>query len=316
MFPMTRAAFMTLAAFAAVYLIWGSTYLAIRVAIDTIPPLLMTGIRALAAGSVLLAIGWLRSRTLPSGRALRDAVALGVLLVACGNGGVAWAERTVPSGVAALVVATIPLWVAGIEWLSGARPRPGRFAGLALGATGVAVLVAPVRTADAVDPLGAVVLVLAALAWSVGTVRGRSSHHGGSLAATVGAQLLAGGVVLLATGYATGEANALRLEQVSAASVLAVAYLVVFGSLVAFSAYTYLLRVTTPGRAATYAFVNPLVAVLLGSVFAGEVLSGRIVVASGLILLGVLACLASPAGAPPLRVAPQIDVPVSGSAAD
>jgi len=282
-----------LAAFAAVYLVWGSTYLAIKFAIATLPPFLMAGTRFTLAG--LLLGGWMLARggaPWPTRREWAAAALLGVLFLACGNGGVVWAEQRVPSGLAAVLVAMVPVWTVLVDWARPGGPRPGVpvVAGLALGFAGVLLLAAPGRIAGAggIDPVGVLVLACSTFAWSVGTVSAPRLPLPRSPFMTTAMEMLAGGVVLLAAGAASGELGRLDFGAASAKSLLALGYLIVFGSLVAFSAFVWLLGVTTPARVATYAYVNPVVAVLLGWAFAGEPLELRTLIAAAVIVGGVV----------------------------
>ncbi len=281
-----------LAAFAAIYLIWGSTYLGIRFAIETLPPFLMAGVRFIVAGTALY--GWLRLRGVPRPtRANWAAAALvGALLLLGGNGIVTWAEQRVPSGLAALLVATVPLWMVLLDWLrpGGTRPSGQVILGLACGLAGMALLIGPTDLAGngALDPVGALALVLATLSWSVGSLYSRRASLAQSPLLATGMEMLMGGLLLLAAGSLTGEWARLNLGGVSLLSVAALGYLIVFGSLIAFSAYVWLLRVTTPARAATYAYVNPVVAVFLGWALAGEPLNARILLAAAIIIAAVV----------------------------
>jgi drug/metabolite transporter (DMT)-like permease len=280
-----------IAAFAAIYLIWGSTYLAIRLAIETMPPLLMAGTRFTVAGLLLFA--WARTRggaPAPTRRQWGAAALMGVLLLACGNGGVSWSEQRVASGLAALLVALVPLWTVLLEWArpGGRRPAAAVLVGLALGLGGVALLVAPGSTGGrGVDPVGALVLLGATLAWSIGSVSARRLPLPSSPLMATALEMLAGGAALLVAGLAGGEGRALHLAAITPRSLLALGYLVVFGSLVAFTAFVWLLRVRPAGRVATYAFVNPAVAVLLGWAVLGEALAARTLVAAAVIVAGV-----------------------------
>lgn len=281
-----------LAAFAAIYLIWGSTYLGIRFAIETLPPLLMAATRFIIAGTALY--GWLRLRGAPRPtRANWGAAAVvGGLLLLGGNGIVTWAEQRVPSGLAALLIATVPLWMVLLNWLrpGGTRPSGQVIFGLVCGLVGMALLIGPADLAGngALDPVGALALVLAALSWSVGSLYSRRAPLAKSPLLATGMEMLMGGLLLLAAGSLTGEWARLDLGSVSLLSVLALGYLIVFGSLIAFSAYVWLLRVTTPARAATYAYVNPVVAVFLGWALAGEPLNARILLAAAIIIAAVV----------------------------
>ena len=278
-------------AFAAVYLIWGSTYLAIRLAIETMPPFLMAGVRFVVAGVVLYT--WARWRGAP--RPVRvhwlAAATVGGLMLLGGNGGVVWAEQRVPSGLTAVLIATVPLWIALLEWVrGGARPN-GRVAfGLMIGLTGIALLVGPGELAGGkgVDLLGAAVLLMGSLSWAIGSLYSRHARLPSSPLLATAMEMLAGGLLLLLAGLATGQAADLNVSRISLQSVLALCYLIVFGSLVAFTAYIWLLRVTLPAHAATYAYVNPVVAVLLGWALGGEPLTARTLLAAAVIVGAVV----------------------------
>ncbi|MDY3556507.1 EamA family transporter [Gemmata sp. JC717] len=274
-----------LAAFAAIYILWGSTYLAIRLAIDTLPPFLMAGSRFLIAGVALYAFGRPAGVPRPTARQWRNAVTGAVPLFVMGNGGVTWAEQAVPSGAAALVIATLPAWLLLLDWGYGGRrgPRAMEVAGIALGLTGVAVLSAP----GGVDPVGAVVLLGAAVAWAVGSLFNRYADLPTSPALTAAMQMLAGGAIMVALGLAAGETSRLDLTAVSWQSAAAVGYLVAV-AVVALPAYNWLLSVTSPAAVGTYAFVNPVVAVLLGWAVVGEAVTERTGPAAALVVAGVM----------------------------
>ncbi len=290
-------------AFSAIYVIWGSTYLAIRIAIETLPPFLMAGARYSIAG--LLLWGWLRIRGehRATWREWREAAIVGGLMLLGGNGLVSWAEQFVPSGLAALLVSTIPIWVVLLDWLwlRSARPSPRMFLGLALGIVGVGLLVRP-GTASTVEGgvsiLGALVLLLAAGSWAAGGLHARRAKLPSSSLLSVAMQMIAGGCLLLLTGTATGEWPKLHVSAISPRSLLALAYLVFFGSLVGLTAYLWLIKRTTPARASTYAFVNPVVAIVLGWAVAGEALSPRILLAAAVALSGVVLIVRARPGAP------------------
>lgn len=303
-----RARLTLLVAFFAVYVFWGSTYLAIRFAVETLPPFLMAGARFLVAGGLLLAWALARGERLPARPALVASAVTGLFLLLGGNGGVVWAEQRVPSGIAALLVAIMPLWMVLLDWLRprGVRPRPGVFVGLALGTVGLVILVGPdaLRGDDVhggVSPIGALVLILASLSWAAGSIYSRQAPRAESALMANALQMVAGGVALTLLGLAVGET--LDLERASARSVWSLVYLIVFGSLVGFTAYTYLLRATTAARVATYAYVNPVIAVLLGWLFASEPISVRTLVAAAVILGGV-ALITVAGGSPRVSAAP------------
>ncbi|HET7565571.1 MAG TPA: drug/metabolite exporter YedA [Gemmatimonadaceae bacterium] len=276
------------AAFAAVYLIWGSTYLAIRFAIDTIPPFAMAGLRQFIAGFVLYI--WMRSHGAerPTIAQWRSATIVGALLLVGGNGAVVWAEQRVASGPASLIVAMVPLWMVVFEWARprGVRPSAWVLAGIALGLAGIALLVGPGTFAggEPIDHIGAAVLVLGSLSWAEGSLYSRRAKLPSSPLLGTSMQLLGGGVLLILIATLTGEWHAMAPGAVSIKSMSALLYLVIFGSLVGFTCYIWLLRVSTPARVSTYAYVNPVVAVILGWAFAGEPLTARTALAAATII--------------------------------
>jgi len=275
-------------AFAAIYLIWGSTYLAIRVAVQTIEPLTMAGLRFAVAGAGLYAFNRLVGDPRPTLAEWRAAAIVGGLMLLGGNGAVVWAETRVASGVAALIIATVPLWMVTLDAaLRRARPRAGEVAGLVLGFAGVWVLIDP-GVGRGVDPFGAGLLLFASASWAVGSLYSRVAGLAASPREATAMQMLAGGALLLVAGGLKGEWPTIDPARFSAASLVALGYLTVFGSLVAFSAYVWLLRVSTPARVSTYAYVNPVVAVLLGWLILDEPLTPDTFLASGLIVTAVL----------------------------
>ncbi|HKS37628.1 MAG TPA: drug/metabolite exporter YedA [Verrucomicrobiae bacterium] len=283
---------LVLAAFAAIYLIWGSTYLAIRFAVETIPPCLLGGARFLLAGGVLYA--WLRLKGVPisAGFHWRNAAVVGVLLLGFGNGGVNWAEQNVPSGLTALIIAVTPVWFALLDWLRprGTRPSLQTVIGIVVGFAGVALLVGgpEIFRKNAIHPAGVAALMVASVAWASGSLYARYTPKPDSPLMAGAMQMLTGGGVLLITGILWGETGRFDLPQVSARSAWAFAYLAVIGSLVGFTAFSWLLKVSTPARISTYAYVNPVIAVFLGWAIGGETLSARMMWAAAVIVLGVV----------------------------
>ncbi len=286
------ARWMLLTAFASVYLIWGSTYLAIRVAIETMPPFLMLGVRFGVAG--VLMYGWLRLRggARPSWRQWRTAALIGGLMLFVGTGSVAWAEQYIPSGLAALLVTTVPVWMVLLDWLWNGGRRPGGiiFVGLLLGFAGVVLLVDPVALVrhHSVDVSAGAVVFIGALAWATGSIHARSADLPVNPFMTTAMQMVAGGVVLMIGGSLLGEWRHFDVSALSVRSFFAWSYLVVFGAFIAFSAYVWLLKNTTVARASTYAYVNPVVAVFLGWALADEPFNLRIFVAVILLVSAVV----------------------------
>jgi drug/metabolite transporter (DMT)-like permease len=272
--------------FLAVYLVWGSTYLAIRYAIETLPPLLMAGTRYVTAGAALYAWG-MRDGARPTIRHWRAALILGAFFFLGGNGAVVWAEQRIPSGIASLLIATMPLWVVLLDWLrpGGTRPHPLVAAGVVLGFGGLLLLMSRSGTDSArIDMAGAVVLVGGALSWAIGSLYALHADLPRSLLLASGMEMLAGGVLLTLAGLAGGELGTLRLDAISIRSVLAFVYLVVFGSIITFSAFRYLVDAVSPSRVSTYAYVNPVVAVVLGWLLAGETISARTLTGAAVIV--------------------------------
>jgi drug/metabolite transporter (DMT)-like permease len=280
-----------IAAFAAVYIIWGSTYLGIRFAIETMPPFLMAGLRFLIAGALIL--GWtkLRGMERPTREQWKSAAVIGTLLLMGGNGAVVFAEQSVPSGVAALMVAVTPCWMVLIDWLrpGGPRPTAAIVIGLLLGLGGVALLLGPesLLGGGRADALGTIVLMVGCLCWSTGSIYSRHARVPRSPLVGVGMQMVCGGGVLMLASALTGEFARVEPAAFSLKSVLAFLYLVVFGAIIGYSAYIWLLRASTPARVATYAYVNPVVAVLLGWMIADEAMTLRMLIAALVILGGV-----------------------------
>jgi drug/metabolite transporter (DMT)-like permease len=291
-------------ALGSVYVIWGSTYLAMRFAIETIPPFLMAGTRYLTAGAILYTWSRLRGAPRPQGVHWRSAILLGALLLLCGNGGVVWAEQRVSSGLVALLVSTEPLWIVLLVWLRSRQEKPGPrvIAGLVLGFVGLIILVKP-GSAAGVSLVGAGAVLFASLNWATGSLWGQRAKLPDSPLLSTGMQMLAGGSLLLTAGMLTGEPARFAFSQVSTKSLLALAYLIVFGAIVAFTAYVWLIKEAPPVLVSTYAYVNPLVAVFLGWALAGEPITRGTLMAAAVILTGV--ALISSAQRRPVAATPE-----------
>jgi drug/metabolite transporter (DMT)-like permease len=278
-------------AFAALYLIWGSTYLAILFAIQSIPPFLMAGARFLLAGVIMYGIARWQGTAKPEPVTWRSALIVGGCLLLCGNGGVTIAEKWVPTGLAALLVATVPIYIALFGWLTGTAPRPTTMIWLGLigGFIGVGLLVGPAfngptNGAQNHFALGVTILLFASLLWSVGSLYSRKAKNATSVFVGAGQQMICGGVLLIVAGFIMGEPHSFAPERITWLSFGAFAYLVFIGALIGYTAYFYLLRHCDPAKVATYAYVNPIVAILLGIAFANETLTLRMVSGAGLII--------------------------------
>ena len=278
-----------LLAFATIYFVWGSTYLGIRWAIETIPPFSMAAVRFLSAGALMFAWASWRGKPWPALVHWRSAFIIGGLMLFVGNGLLTWAEQFVPSGIAALIVATVPLWMVGMEAFTkeGKRPGPSIIVGLILGMIGIAILIGPGVLADEpVDLIGASAIVFASFAWALGSVYSRHAPQVPSTIQNVGMQMLLGGVLLYILGYSSGER--IDVGEVSAKSAWSLAYLSLIGGILAYSAYVWLIKVSTPTKVSTYAYVNPVVAVLLGWLLAGEPMGPRVLLAGAAVVSAVV----------------------------
>ncbi|NUQ35723.1 MAG: EamA family transporter [Planctomycetaceae bacterium] len=283
-------------AFATIYVVWGSTYLGIQYAIQTIPPLMMISTRFLVAGAILYAFCRWRGMPAPTGREWKASFFLGSLMMLGGTGGVSVAEQTVPSGLTALLICITPLWIALIERVrpNGRRTTRLEMIGIVIGLGGVAMLVGQdgLPIGSHVDFFGAGLVLASSFCWSLGTVLSKGASTPSSPFMATAAQMLAGGVALAAASLLRGEANDLHLEAISIESVVALIYLIVPGSLLAFSAYIWLIRVVPPSKVATYAYVNPVIALLLGWAMAGEHLSLMSILAA-LVIVGAVVMVVS-----------------------
>ncbi len=285
-----------IAAFFAVYVFWGSTYLAIKYAIETLPPFLMAGSRFALAGSILLL--WARlskDYETPTLQHWRTSFIVGTLLLLGGNGGVVLAQHYIPSSLAALLVATEPLWIVLLSWLWLKRGRPNwRVAvGLLLGFAGVWLLISGRATTGAFAGgagqwIGIVAVLFAALSWATGSIYGLRASVPKSSLLTAGMQMLAGSVSLLLVGLIRGEWSTFDPAAVSTASLIGVVYLIVFGSLIGFTAYSWLLKNARPSMVATYAYVNPVIAVILGWLIAGEAMTGQMLIGASVVVGSVM----------------------------
>jgi len=289
--PPAPARWLIFAAFAAIYLIWGSRYVAIHFAVETIPPFLMMGGRLFAAGVALTLLSWRSGAPLPTRRQARNLLLIASPMFVINAGGIALAEAhlDIPSGMVAVLLATVPLWMVLVNWLlpGGKAPTPLVVIGLVVGFAGIVLLSAPENGADALNPLGVTVILLAAVAWAFGSIVLRRVDMPASAPISTGLQLMTGGAGLLLVSVFSGELAAFDPAGVTLTSLAAMAYLGFFNSFIGFSAFVWLMRVVSPAKVATYAYVNPIVAVILGALLANEALTLRSLLAGAIILLSV-----------------------------
>ena len=301
--PATRdlpaPAWKTLLAFAIIYFVWGSTFLAIRVGVREVPPFLLAGMRFVAAGLALYLFMLARGERSPSGRQWMSATLIAVLIFVLDYGLLFWAEQRVPSGIAAVMMATIPVFMAlsEIVFLRTQRLTPRLALALLVGIGGVAVLVSRSLNLSGapIDSAGAVALIIAAISWSISSAMTRKLALPPSKVMSSGTQMLAGGVLLTLTSAALGEFHNFRPWAVSRGAWLALLYLIVAGSIVAFTAYVWLIHHESPTRVGTYAYVNPVVAVVIGYFLGGESLGLRTLLGTAFVLISVVVITTMPA---------------------
>jgi drug/metabolite transporter (DMT)-like permease len=302
-------------AFAAVYLLWGGTFLAMRIGIESFPPLLLPGTRHLFVGVMLYPLLRWKTGIRPTKQHWKTAAITGSLLLFLANGGVCWAEQTVPSGIAALLVTTVCLWMVLLDWLRprGHRPSIRILAGVLVGFVGMFLLVGPSHLGGGqrIDLKGAGILIFASFAWACGSLYSKHGSLPDSPLLGVGMQSLCGGTCLWIAGISTGQARHFHFSQVSSRSWFAIGYLVIFGSCIGFTAYLYVLKKSTATRAGTYALANPVVALFIGWLFAGEPMSPRTWLAACVILTAVVVVITAPHRDPAHDVE---SVPVPGEA--
>jgi drug/metabolite transporter (DMT)-like permease len=279
------------AAFSAVCLIWGSTYLGVRFAIETLPPLLMAGVRFVVAGGAMLAWAFFSGAPKPTLQEWRSAAIVGAMLVTLCNGAFTIAMGRVPSSLGALIATSLPIWMALLDWFrpAGKRPHVGVMAGIAIGFGGIVALMQPWRLFESgagsvssptnFDALGFALMFFGTIAWAVGSIYARQARLPASPKMTTALELFSGGVIMLVVALLSGELSAARPENISLKSTLAFLYLIVFGSIIAFSAYTWLLNNVSAALASSYTYINPIVALILGATLGGEFISLSMIIA-------------------------------------
>ena len=279
---------LVISAFAALYLIWGSTYLGILFAIQSIPPFLMAGARFLFAGLIMFAIARTQGPLRSTSAEWRTSLIVGACLLLGGNGGVTLSEKFIESGLASLIVATVPIYITLLGWLFGMTPRPAPIVWLGLGGgfLGVAMLMGPALrfSGNSHSAIGMSILLLSSFIWSAGSLYSRTAKHSASPFLAAAQQMFCGGVLLMLVGLFVGEPRDFHPSNITTLSLGAFAYLVFIGAIVGYTAYFWLLRHCDPAKVATYAYVNPIVAVLLGAMFAHETITLRTLLAAALII--------------------------------
>lgn len=288
-----RRRLVTILAFAAVYLIWGTTFLALKIAVTAMPPLVVIAIRFVSAGGFLVLLSYKSGMPWPQPRELVNAAISGTLLFLGGHGALAWGQRYVDSGLSALVISTVPLWMIVLERIGPDKRTPSRieFLGLFLGLAGVFVLFgAPEKDSmeTASHITGIIALVFSALMWAAGSLYARHQPMPRGTAMNGGLQMLLGGLIVTIIALITGQFQSLDVPSLDASAIIALLYLIIFGSLVAFTAYTWLLSTQSALLVSTYTYVNPLVAIFVGAIFANEIITVQIKMVVPLILLAVL----------------------------
>ncbi len=289
--PPSPSRTLIITAFVSICLIWGSTYLAIRFAVERLPPFSMVGVRFLIAGSILYVWARRRGATRPTLLHWKSAAIVGGIMLMLANGLVSWGEQRIPSGFAAVLAATAPFWIVILDWLrpQGTQPRAGVIIGLIVGFVGVALLLEPWSQLDGrrLDLLGSAMLLAAAFSWALGSIYSIRAELPASLTLAAGMEMLAGGAMALVVGAGSGELFGMDFHAITLRAILALAYLIIFGSLVAINAYMWLLRVANPAWVSTYAFINPVVAVFLGWALGGESLTTTTLMAAAMIIVSV-----------------------------
>ena len=289
--PSTPSRALIVAAFAALYTTWGATYLAIRFAVEVLPPFLMVGTRFLVAGSILYLWARKGGAPRPDVSQWKSAAAIGLLILVFGNGLVSWAEQKIPSGLTALLAATVPFWMVILDWMRprGVVPSGKVVLGLMIGFVGVAMLFQPWHSAEGgrLDLLSTAMLLVATFSFATGSLYSVGANLPSSPILSMGMEMLAGGFIAMWVGMLRGELADVEFSTFTVRSLLALTYLILFGSLVGFNAYMWLLRVCAPAWVSTYAFVNPVIAVFLGWALGGEPLTARTLLAASLIIISV-----------------------------
>ncbi len=284
-------------AFAAIYIVWGTTYLAIRFVLETLPPFTMAGIRFTTAGLLLFAWSYSRYSFKIKLNDLKLPVITGLFMILIGHGSLAWAEQYISSGFAALEAASIPVWIVVLSWMQSRNNKPNQYTiiGIALGITGVALLIGTGRefsidpsVGSAITFISIILLIIGTISWAIGSIQSRKINKEIPLLYTISIQMLTGGSALLLLATLKGEVAEVSIPQVSILSIVSLVYLIVFGSIIAYSSYVWLMNQCSPAKVSTYAFVNPIIAVFLGWLIVDEPITSVMIIGAAAILISVL----------------------------
>lgn len=285
-------------AFGAVYILWGSTYLALHFVLETMPPFLMAAFRFMIAGSIMLAFAKFSKQAWPTKEEFKNACIVGFLLLVVGNGGVVWAQQYIPSGVTALIVTIEPVWVVLLLWMksNNQKPTPIFWLGILLGASGMFILVGASAFShlEQLNPWGVLALLISSISWAVGSIYALSTKLPSSSSMSTGFQMLAAGICMLIIGSSSGEWINLELSEISTNSILGFLYLIIFGSLLGFTSYSYIVKKANPTNVSTYAYVNPIIAVFLGWYFGNERVESHTLVAAAFLISAVVLIIMKP----------------------
>ena len=287
-----------LLAFAAVYVLWGSTYLALHFVLESMPPFLMAAFRFMAAGSIMLLFAKLNKHSWPAKAEIKKSALVGFLLLVLGNGGVVWAQQYISSGITALLITIEPVWVVLLLWLRSTenKPTPVVWFGIFLGVAGMFVLIGPSSfgSIEQLNPLAVIALLLSSISWAVGSVYALKAKLPSSPAMNTGFQMLAAGICLFIIGTSRAEWTSFELSEITNRSILGFLYLIIFGSLIGFTSYSYIVKNANPTNVSTYAYVNPVIAVFLGWWIGNERVGIQTLLAAALLVSAVVLIIMKP----------------------
>ncbi len=294
----TRSELILWLAFAAVYVLWGSTYLALRFVLESMPPFLMAGFRFVSAGSIMLLLARLNKHAWPTRHELKNTAFIGFMLLVIGNGGVVWAEQYINSSITALIITIEPVWVVLLLWMKNQqhKPSPVVWIGIFLGIAGMFVLIGPsdLGQVEQLNPLGVGLLLLSSICWAVGSVYALNNQLPSSAYMNTGFQMLIAGGIFFLIGTGNSEWSRFDISEITTRSILGFLYLIIFGSLIGFTSYNYIIKKANPTSASTYAYVNPVIAVFLGWWLGNERVSMQTIFAAALLVSAVVIIIMKP----------------------